>query len=54
MEVQEDNAVLHFGPEPTDLNLTMSKLTHSEGKTEVKDLLFNMADSLTQQDNRGK
>lgn len=54
MKLQEDSAVLHLGPEPTDLNLTLSKLTDSEGRTEVKDLLFKMADSLTQQDNRGE
>lgn len=53
VELQEVSAVLHLGPEPTDLNLTLSKLTDSEGRTEVKDLLFKMADSLTQQDNRG-
>ncbi|XP_056600917.1 protein PAXX isoform X1 [Triplophysa dalaica] len=53
VEVQEDSAVLHLGLEPTDSSLTLSKLTDSEGRTEVKDLLFIMADSLTQQDNRG-
>ncbi|XP_056600918.1 protein PAXX isoform X2 [Triplophysa dalaica] len=52
VEVQEDSAVLHLGLEPTDSSLTLSKLTDSEGRTEVKDLLFIMADSLTQQDNR--
>ncbi|XP_057176533.1 protein PAXX isoform X2 [Triplophysa rosa] len=53
LKLQQDSAVLHLGPEPTDPSLTLSKLTDSEGRTEVKDLLFIMADSLTQQDNRG-
>ncbi|XP_055055042.1 protein PAXX [Misgurnus anguillicaudatus] len=53
VSLQEGSAVLHLGPEPTDFSLTLSKLTDSEGKTEVKDLLFKMADSLTQLENAG-
>uniref|UniRef100_A0A8C2JEG2 PAXX non-homologous end joining factor n=1 Tax=Cyprinus carpio TaxID=7962 RepID=A0A8C2JEG2_CYPCA len=53
VKLQEDSAVLHLGAEPTDLSLSLSKLTDSEGKTEVKDLLFKMADSLQQLESQG-
>ncbi|KAI2664767.1 Protein PAXX [Labeo rohita] len=48
VKLQEDSAVLHLGAEPTDLSMSLSKLTDSEGRTEVKELLFKMADSLQQ------
>lgn len=54
MKLQEDSAVLHLGAETTDLSLSLSKLTDSEGRTEVKDLLFKMADSLQQLESQGK
>lgn len=54
VKLQEDSAVLHLGSEPTDLSLSLSKLTDSEGRTEVKELLFKMADSLQQQESQGK
>ncbi|XP_036454335.1 protein PAXX [Colossoma macropomum] len=50
VSLQEDGAVLHLGSEPADLNLSFSKLADHEGRTELKDLLFKMADSLTQED----
>ncbi|XP_016321640.1 protein PAXX-like [Sinocyclocheilus anshuiensis] len=53
VKLQEDSAVLHLGAEPTDLSLSLPKLTDSEGKTEVKDLLFKMADSLQQLESQG-
>ncbi|KAF5901032.1 protein PAXX, partial [Clarias magur] len=53
VSVQEDNTVLHLSSEPSDLNVSLSKLTDHEGRTELKDLLFKMADSLMQQDNTG-
>ncbi|XP_051552256.1 protein PAXX-like isoform X1 [Myxocyprinus asiaticus] len=53
VKLQEDSAALHLGCEPTDLTLSLSKLTDSEGRTEVKNLLFEMADSLTQLENGG-
>lgn len=46
--------MLHLGAEATDLSLSLAKLTDSEGKTEVKDLLFKMADSLQQLESQGK
>uniref|UniRef100_A0A8C2GUL1 Protein PAXX n=2 Tax=Cyprinus carpio TaxID=7962 RepID=A0A8C2GUL1_CYPCA len=48
VKLQEDSAVLHLGSEPKDLSLSLSKLKDSEGRTEVKELLFKMADSLQQ------
>ncbi|XP_059404384.1 protein PAXX-like [Carassius carassius] len=53
VKLQEDSAALHLGAEPTDLSLSLLKLTDSEGKTEVKDLLFKMADSLQQLESQG-
>ncbi|XP_052411965.1 protein PAXX [Carassius gibelio] len=53
VKLQEDSAVLHLGSEPTDLSLSLSKLKDSEGRTEVKELLFNMADSLQQLESQG-
>ncbi|KAB5528631.1 hypothetical protein PHYPO_G00142460 [Pangasianodon hypophthalmus] len=53
VSLQEDNAVLHFSSEPADQNVSFSKLTDQEGRTELKDLLFKMADSLMQQDTTG-
>jgi len=54
VKLQEDSAVLHLGSEPTDLSLSLSKLTDSEGRTEVKELLFKMADNLQQLESQGK
>ncbi|KAK2911230.1 hypothetical protein Q8A67_003363 [Cirrhinus molitorella] len=53
VKLQEDSAVLHLGAELTDLSLSLSKLTDSEGRTEVKELLFKMADSLQQLESQG-
>lgn len=54
VKLQEDSAVLHLGAEPTDLSLSLSKLKDSEGRTEVKELLFKMADSLQHLESQGK
>ncbi|XP_066509893.1 protein PAXX-like [Hoplias malabaricus] len=48
VSLQEDSAVLHLGSDSAELSLSFSKLTDHEGRTELKDLLFKMADSLTQ------
>ncbi|KAK3538832.1 hypothetical protein QTP86_015960 [Hemibagrus guttatus] len=53
VSLQEDKAVLHLSSEPTDLSVSFSKLTDHEGRTELKDLLFKMADILMQQDSTG-
>ncbi|XP_016322523.1 protein PAXX-like [Sinocyclocheilus anshuiensis] len=53
VKLQEDSAVLHLGSEHTDLSLSLSKLKDSEGRTEVKELLFKMADSLQQLESQG-
>uniref|UniRef100_A0A3B1K0R8 PAXX non-homologous end joining factor n=1 Tax=Astyanax mexicanus TaxID=7994 RepID=A0A3B1K0R8_ASTMX len=53
VSLQEDGAVLHLDSEPADLNVSLSKLTDLEGRSELKDLLFKMADSLTQLDAAG-
>ncbi|XP_056313736.1 protein PAXX isoform X1 [Danio aesculapii] len=53
VKLLEDSAVLHLGAEATDLSLSLAKLTDSEGRTEVKDLLFKMADSLQQLESQG-
>lgn len=53
VSLQEDGAVLHLDSEPADLNVSLSKLTDLEGRTELKDLLFKMAESLTQLDAAG-
>lgn len=53
VSLQEDNAVLHLSSEPADLSVSFSKLTDHDGRTELKDLLFKMADSIMQQDNTG-
>ncbi len=54
VKLQEDSAVLHLGAEPTDLSLSLSKLKDSEARTEVKELLLKMADSLQQLESQGK
>lgn len=54
VSLQEDGAVLHLDSEPADLNVSLTKLTDLEGRTELKDLLFKMADSLMQQEAAGK
>ncbi|KAI4880960.1 hypothetical protein NFI96_013714 [Prochilodus magdalenae] len=53
VSLQEDSAVLHLGSEPADLNVSFSKLPDVEGRTELKDLLFNMAERLIQLDATG-
>lgn len=53
VSLQEDNAVLHLGSETADFDVSFSRLADHEGRTELKDLLFKMADSLMQQDNTG-
>lgn len=53
VSLHEDNAVLHLGSEPAEFDVSFSKLADHEGRTELKDLLFKMADSLMQQDNTG-
>lgn len=53
VSLQEDEAVLHLSSESADLNVSFSKLADHKGKTELKDLLFKMADTLMQQDITG-
>ncbi|XP_062873848.1 protein PAXX [Trichomycterus rosablanca] len=53
VSLDTESAVLHLGPEPADLNVTFTKLTDLEARTELKDLLFKMADSLILQENTG-
>ncbi|KAF7687511.1 protein PAXX [Silurus meridionalis] len=53
VSLQEDNAMLHLGSEAAEFSVSFSKLTDHEGRTELKDLLFEMADSLMQQDDTG-
>ncbi|XP_072521321.1 protein PAXX isoform X2 [Salminus brasiliensis] len=53
VSLQEDGAVLHLDSEPADLNVSLSKLAALEGRTELKELLFKMADILTQLDAAG-
>ncbi|TRY81919.1 hypothetical protein DNTS_013383 [Danionella cerebrum] len=52
IELQENSALLHLGAEASDLSLSFAKLTDSLGRTEVKDLLFKMAESLQQLENQ--
>ncbi|KAI1900526.1 hypothetical protein AGOR_G00050840 [Albula goreensis] len=47
--VQEDGAVLQLGM----VSITLPRLGEPEGRAELRDLLFKMADSLTQQDTTG-
>ncbi|KAG9354470.1 hypothetical protein JZ751_001180 [Albula glossodonta] len=47
--VQEDGAVLQLGM----VSITLPRLGEPEGRAELRDLLFKMADSLTHQDTTG-
>ncbi|XP_076854372.1 protein PAXX [Brachyhypopomus gauderio] len=53
VSLQEHSVVVHLGPDPADLNMPFTKLPDLEGRTEIKDLLFKMADSLLQWDRTG-
>ncbi|XP_061115370.1 protein PAXX [Conger conger] len=44
--VQEDGAVLQLGVSPGSVSVTLPRLSDLEGREELRDLLFRMADSL--------
>lgn len=47
VSVEVDQVVLHLGPSLKDMAMTLSKLPDDDGKEELKQLLFRMADSLS-------
>ncbi|KAG5280631.1 hypothetical protein AALO_G00062270 [Alosa alosa] len=47
VSVEEEQVILHLGPSPIDLTMTLSKLCEVDGKVELKELLFRMADNLS-------
>lgn len=47
VSVELEKVVLHLGSSPRDLTMTLSRLSEADGKVELKELLFRMADSLS-------
>uniref|UniRef100_UPI0037E8CCED protein PAXX n=1 Tax=Semicossyphus pulcher TaxID=241346 RepID=UPI0037E8CCED len=50
--VHDSRADLHVGSSSADLCLTLNRLKDSQARAELKELLFRMADSLTQPDSK--
>ncbi|XP_062398633.1 protein PAXX [Sardina pilchardus] len=47
VSVEVGQVVIHLGPSPRDFAMTLAKLDEVDGKVELKELLFRMADSLS-------
>lgn len=50
VEVQDTRAELCGGPSPGDLRVKLSRLEPPQAAEELKELLFTMADSLSESD----
>ena len=48
VDVQDTSAELHVSSSPADLSVTLSRLDGPQATQELKELLFTMADRLTQ------
>ncbi|XP_064210518.1 protein PAXX [Anguilla rostrata] len=51
--VQEDGALLQLGVSPGSVSMTLPRLSDPEGRAELRDLLFRMANSLADADAAG-